>query len=239
MKKNVLPTRILPLSILACLSGCERTEQAYFPLQEGASWEYRVTTEDMDMEKQFIEIVQNEATREIDGESVFTRNVNDSVLYFYRPDDAGIHRIGMKRPTDINTLYEEQTHFVLRYPLQAGTSWEQETVTGVLAVVMDPFRRHYKLRTPVQMTYTVDNVDSKVQVEAGYFEQCVEVTGLGKTRVDADKAIGTINITVASTDWYCPGVGLVKSERVESTDSRILYRGDFEMELISYQMPGW
>ena len=219
---------------LLLLQACGSEDISYFPLQEGKSWEYKVTTQDMDMQKQSVELITNVAPRNLDDKNVSTRSVNGELLFFYEKADEGVRLVGMKRPKDINTVYEKKEHFVLKLPLQEGTSWEQETITGVLAVVMDPFRRHFKLRTPVQMRYTVKNVDSTVKVSAGHFTQCAEVVGLGKTKVDPDKSLGQMIITVASTDWYCPGVGLVKSERVESTDNRILSRGDFNMELLKY-----
>ncbi len=222
------------LSLL--ISACNEKDEVYFPLSEGKYWTYTLTTQDMDRRSEFKKLVTNGPIETVDGQQAYSRNVNDSLLYFYTKDEDGIRQIGSKRPTDINTIFEKQDHFVFRLPLEKGRSWEQDSITGVLAVVMDPFRRHFILNTPVHMRYTVDNVDSTIDVPAGKFNDCAEVKGLGKTRVTPDKSLGTVNIEVTSSDWYCPTVGLVKSERLESTDNKILTHGTFLMELESYSV---
>ncbi len=188
----------------------------------------------MDVEKNYIQYVVNKPTYLIDGQKIFIREINDRTQYLYKDTKKGIRRVGIKRKLDINTTLKKEAFYVMKYPLETGTSWEQETMTGVLEVVIAPFRRHYALHTPVQMKYTIDGIDEVVNVPAGRFERCIQVLGLGKKKVEADKTIGIVDVTVETSDWYCPHVGLVKSQRDERTTSAVLVKGDFLMELESF-----
>lgn len=222
--------------LLAGLSACNEQDVEYFPLNEGKTWQYHVVTHDMDLEKNYKQHIVNGPVRMIDEVKAYTRKINDGTDVFYEKTAEGIRRIGIKRELDINTLFEPEDHYVIRFPLAVGTQWQQETITGVLGVVMDPFRRHYELHTPVKMNYTIESLDENVSVAAGKFNRCINVKGIGTSHVTADKSIGTIDVTVSSSDWYCPNAGLVKSWREESTSSNILVKGDFLMELEKFSM---
>lgn len=227
---------ILIITLLPGFSACNEKDVEYFPLQEGKTWQYHIVTHDMDLEKNFKQHIVNGPERIIDEVKAYTRTINNGTALFYEKNAEGIRRIGIKRKLDINTIFEPEDHYVIRFPVVVGTQWQQETITGVLGVVMDPFRRHYELHTPVQMNYTIESLDESVSVAAGKFNRCISVKGIGTSHVTADKSIGTIDVTVSSMDWYCPNVGLVKSWREESTTSNILVKGDFLMELEKYSM---
>ncbi|MFK8067298.1 MAG: hypothetical protein AB8D52_03555 [Gammaproteobacteria bacterium] len=217
------------------LSSCSQSDVEYFPLAAGKSWQYRVVIHDMDLEKKYKQFYINEPPVEIDGNKVFPKKINDGTQYYFEHSDQGIRRVGAKRKLDINTTLEKKNYFVIKYPLEVGTSWEQESITAVLEVVIAPFRRHYALHTPVKMKYTIDSLDQKVKVAAGQFENCLKVVGVGTSlSVEAEKTIGTVDVTVESSDWYCPNIGLVKSQRKERTTSTVLVKGDFLMELETF-----
>ena len=229
-----------PLSVLgsiffiASLTACQDEDVSYFPLMEGKQWQYRVVTHDMDLEKKYKQLVVNQASYTEAGKEIFLRKVNDEAQYLYETTDQGVRRIGVKRKKDINTVLEEEDFYAIKFPIEVGTSWRQETVTGVLEVVIAPFRRHYALHTPVQMKYEIAAINEQVKVPAGRFTNCIKVTGTGGRKVEAEKTIGIIDVTVKSSDWYCPNVGLVKSQRDEKTSSTVLVKGDFLMELESF-----
>ncbi len=231
--KKIIKVLLLSVSLFA-LSSCNDSDIEYFPLNQGKTWQYRIVTHDMDVEKKYKQLVVNEGQQQVDGENVFIRKINDEIQYLYKPEKEGIRRVGIRRKMDINTTLEKEDFYILKYPLEKGTSWQQETVTGVLEVVIAPFRRHYALHTSVPVKYTIESADEAVKVPAGRFEKCIKVTGLGTTRVEAEKTIGIVDVTVESSDWYCPDIGLVKSQREERTSSTVLVKGDFLMELESF-----
>lgn len=227
--------KILFTVLFFCLTACGSDKDIeYFPLNEGRNWQYLVILHDMDVEKKYKQYVVNKAPQQIDGSKIFIREINDGTQYLYESTDEGIRRVGIKRRLDINTVSEKEDFYTIKYPLETGTRWEQETITGVLEVVIAPFRRHYALHTPVQMEYTIESIDEIVKVPAGRFEKCIKVAGFGSRKVEAEKTIGIVDVTVESSDWYCPNTGLVKSQRDERTSSTVLAKGDFLMELESF-----
>jgi hypothetical protein len=227
---NYRSVLILPIASLL-LTACQEQDEKYFPLQAGKSWQYQIVTQDMDLEKKYKRYVVNKGLEKVNDQNVYTREINDGILVYFEKKAEGIRQAGLKKKLDINTQYQQEDHYVLGYPLEVGTQWQQESITGVLEVVIAPFRRHYVLHAPVTMQYSITSLEEKISVPAGRFTDCIKVEGEGKARAKADKSLGNLKIKVKSSDWYCPEVGLAKSERLESTDSPVLVQGSFLMEL--------
>ncbi len=223
------------LGLLLMLSACSRAPTGYFPTEKGLSWQYAVTVTTMDLVKNSKYLVRNVGVDRLADRTVFVQETHNGAQSLYAISDEGVKRVGIRHKIDTRTQFEQQDHFLLRYPLQQGTRWKQMSSTAVLEVVIAPFRRHYTLQTPVKMFYEIQELLDSVSVKAGSFEHCIRVRGTGKTRVDADKSLGSLNIEVMHDDWYCRGVGLVKSQRTEKTDSTVLVQGRFEMELERFE----
>ena len=47
--------------------------------------------------------------------------------------------------------------------------------------------------------------------------------------------IGSIKITIKTSDWYAPNVGLIKSVRVEGTDSDLFGTSEMIQELEDFK----
>lgn len=58
-----------------------------------------------------------------------------------------------------------------------------------------------------------------VSTPLGKFYDCLLVRGKGNTKFIGDSEIGSIEINITSEEWYAKGIGLIKSTRVEETDS--------------------
>lgn len=218
------------------LTACQEQDEKYFPLQAGKSWQYQIVTQDMNMKKKYKRYVINKGSDKLNDQDVYAREINDVILVYFEKKEKGIRRVGIKKKLDINTQLEQVDHYVLGYPLEVGTQWQQETITGVLEVVIAPFRRHYALHAPVIMHYNITSLEENISVPAGRFTDCIKVEGEGKARAKADKSLGNLKIKVKSSDWYCPEVGLIKSERIESTDSPVLVEGSFLVELEKFSL---
>jgi hypothetical protein len=54
-------------------------------------------------------------------------------------------------------------------------------------------------------------------------------------RVYADPVSGWRDMPLATTEWYCPGTGLVKLERSEPAQTAFLTGGTRTLELESWQ----
>ena len=49
-------------------------------------------------------------------------------------------------------------------------------------------------------------------------KNCIQIKGLGETNF-IDREIGSIKIKILTNEWYAPNIGLIKSIRVEETDT--------------------
>jgi hypothetical protein len=85
------------------------------------------------------------------------------------------------------------------------------------------------------MVYTIEAVDEKVAVRAGHFERCLRISGKASLRLFADPVQGWRDVPLTTTEWYCPGPGLVKLRREEPIGSTFLTGGTLTMELIEWQ----
>ncbi len=213
------------------LSACTQNGEEYFPTRKGLSWQYAITVTTMDLVKQSKYLLWNVGMHRLADQEVLVQESHNGAQYLYAIGDEGVKRIGIRHKMDIRTRLEEQNYFLLRYPVEQGTHWNQMSTTAVLEVVIAPFRRHYALHTAIEMNYVIEELLAQVSVKAGTFDDCMRVHGTGTKRAKADKSLGTLHIEVIHDDWYCRGVGLVKTQRLEKTDSRVLVQGRYEMEL--------
>ncbi len=222
---------ILIASLLLLTACSEQQDNSFFPLEKGLNWQYASTVTTMDLVKQGKYLVRNMGADTHEGRSVYLQESHNGAQYLYDVSEQGVKRVGIRHKLDIRTRFEPQGYFTLKYPLVKGTEWRQSTTTGVLEVVIAPFRRHYALHAPLELRYELIEPNLTVSVKAGRFSDCVHIRGQGKTRADADKSLGNLHIEVTEDNWYCRGVGLVKTERLEKTDSRVLVQGKYQLEL--------
>ena len=72
-------------------------------------------------------------------------------------------------------------------------------------------------------------------MRAGRYEGCLRVKGVAALRLFADPVAGWKDLPLTTTEWYCPGVGLVRLERDEPAGSSFLIGGRLTMELLAWQ----
>jgi hypothetical protein len=72
-------------------------------------------------------------------------------------------------------------------------------------------------------------------VPAGRFEKCLRLEGTGLLHVLADARVGASEVPVTHTEWYAPGVGLVKLVRSETLDTQAIVGGTITMELTAFE----
>lgn len=226
---------VMVLTSVSLGGGCsDSSNHEYFPLKPGFNWEYALHSKTMLFESHAKYIVDNIGPAMRDNVRTAAQKVQGGNVYYYRIEPDGIHRIGIRRAEGSTLKDSKRDLLVLPSTLNVGASWSQATVTGVLQTEVDPFRRIYNLRATVPMTYTVESVADIVRVPAGRFTHCLKVHGAGNVRVRPDKTLGLLSVHVENTDWYAPGVGLVKTVRRESTDNHWLANGRYTLELVRF-----
>lgn len=226
------------LALAFCLSACDKKAgtDSFFPLNEGRSWDYRVTRKLSDDSDPQIDRLNFTARGQqtLDSGPAMRRHSDNGVDYWLRSDDSGIYRVASKNPLENDPKADNPPRYVLRKPFVIGTQWEASTVAYVLQRRNEVPKEIRYTQKPVMMTYRIDALGEKIETPAGKFDGCIRVAGEAKIKLYVDAQFAWRDIPLFSTEWYCPGVGLVRMERVETSPSKFMIGGSMSLELTSW-----
>lgn len=203
---------------------CKSDIETYFPLGEKRMWSYRVDIIpeiekkiifkkiSSGLEKQKIQLLENE-------EDIYAYPIQreNQSIYFYSYSKKGIKRLGYQEASGDKFIFDKKDRFVIKYPLEKGNSWNSISKT-YLTLRRYPYF-DYKAITDFNILHEIVSTSDVVQVPAGKFKNCLKINGFGETSFLADREIGSINIRINTTDWFAPNIGLIKSVRIEQTDT--------------------
>lgn len=225
---------LLPLA--ACQGPPAST--SYFPLEAGHRWEYTSTTEreNNTSDRETLQLsTLGEETVEGHG-SAYRRRSDSGVDYWLQADASGIFRIASKTDIAAEPEPDKERRYVLKTPLAAGTEWRATTTAYILERRQEFPREIRHTHAPVVMTYTIEAAGDAVDTPAGHFDDCLRVQGKAAMRLFADPVMGWRDMLLATTEWYCKGVGLVKLVRREPAEgATFLTGGTLTMELTQWQ----
>lgn len=229
-------------TVLLVLAGCRGGNQtAYFPLDPGMNWHYRVTSEIKNLGKEHSEmLVANRGTMTVDGQKVAPRMYQDGHIYYYVAQDDGILLVA-DRALGQETKPAQPDQFALKYPLDTGTSWPVHSQTYLLrrqifsptAVIMVP------ITAPIDITYSIEGKTDTVKVPAGVFHDCLRLHGTASAVRDLGERIGDAEVKIDTTEWFAPGVGLVKMVRSEDSHPESPASGTMTIELERMDKKSW
>jgi hypothetical protein len=235
MQRSLFQRSFYCLLVLCTGTGCGDQATSYFPLDDGRYWQYRIHRTTMDGSVTQKYLIETLPSRELNGAKVNAKQTIDGHQYFYHADTTGVRRVAQKLRTDAEILLNTPHDIVLPADPIIGANWQQVSQTSVLESAHAPWESLYRLAQPVTLDYVVESTSETVHVSAGTFDDCLRVVGHGKVAVEIGNYIGRAEIAVTVTEWYAPGVGLVRSERSETTDAAALKHGALVMELESYR----
>ena len=205
--------RLAPLLLLILLlPACGRqTDSGYFPLEKGGAWEYTITYKVRgEMRTQKL-IYRNGGTVKAQDQRYYVRiNLNGKREY-YRKTKDDIYRVDP---------ISGKHHTVLVLPPDKGQEWHSDSkirVLDITGVYTPTFRA--RIVNPVDLTYRIEATDDEVTVPAGTFSNCLRIRATGSLfpGQTLQENLGMQSINVDETEWYAPGVGLVKVVRREFT----------------------
>jgi hypothetical protein len=235
--------RYLALPLLISLvswvtTGCNKPapSHTYFPLEAGHRWTYKTTTdwENLVLERSSITL-STEGQEQVEGQAVWRRRSDQGVDYWLGLDSTGIFRFATKSDLDEQPKLDDKKRYVLKEPLQVGTSWQSST-TAYLLHRRQEFPREIRHTHPaVPMTYSIEAASETVSTPAGSFSGCLRVKGVAVVKLYADPVVGWRDIALETQEWYCQGIGLVKLVREERAGSTFLNGGTYTMELTQWQ----
>ncbi len=232
---------MLALAGIAAAAGCRETDPGYFPLEEGWSWGYRVMVDTKNLGKaSYRSYVFNLPSQALADKQVVPRLLHDGRVYYYAEDAGGIRRVASRAGQD-DTALAAPDHYVLKQPLEPGNSWRVASESHLLRrqVFYTRGLKTLGISAGLELEYTIEAVDDVVTVPAGTFTRCVRIRGVGETTYDLGHPFKTITIEVESTEWFAPGVGLVKLVRREDTRPAHLFSAEMVQELEVFDRDTW
>jgi len=236
-----LPAALVLSFLPVVFASCGPTGSDYFPLTPGWSWTYRITSDIRNVSKTSGHmLVVNGKPITVDGQEATPRMYQDGHVFYYATQDDGVILIA-DRPAWHVAAPAQPEQWVFKYPLAVGTTWPVDSETHLLrrqlfgptAVVSVP------VVAPISITYTVDALDDVVKVPAGTFRNCLRLSGHGEGVVYMGERIGEVNVTIETTQWFAPGVGLVKIERMEDSRPESPAAGSMTVELEAIDTGSW
>jgi hypothetical protein len=218
---------------IGCLfAGCSRAPDSYYPLAAGKYWRYGMTYHTMDGNFKGIYAVENLGRKKENDHEIHVRRLLDGSSDFLRIDDQGIHLTGREK-TDGERV--DLDHQIFQFPLVVGKEWQDTTISRALIKTGPPQKTEFHISAEVPVTARIESMTDVVSIPAGTFVACMRISLKGNAFTDAGNYVGLTIVNIEETDWYAPGVGLVKSIRKESTPSKALDRGEIILELESYR----
>jgi len=227
---------LLGLILSLMLSACEKApDNPYFPLDAGYVWQYRMHEHNRLVDRTLPLSVENVGSRTRNGERYWVRRTSEGNEYWLQAKH-GIERAATRTWLQTEPEDEDPRQLVLPGSIVEGMEWDAKTRPYILERA-EPFRERFTQdeSKAISLRMRVAAVDDVVTVPAGRFEHCLRVEGQGRLYVLADARIGASEVIVTQTEWYAPGVGLVKLERSEPLSTQAIVGGEVSLELMSFE----
>ena len=223
------------VAVLA-LTACSRKSEDYFPLEQGRYWEYRLKVSVLGHDAVQKQVYKIQGDGKLDGKSVVIREYPGGGHGYFRTTGDGVERVASAGLLSDGLKRDPPDRYVLKMPYRAGTQWKSTSRLSLIeSRTFEPSDRIIPLHIPVHMRYAIEANDDKVSVPAGDFTHCLRVHGTGFLTILVDRGYHRADIQVDEIDWYAPGVGLVKSQRTEASQSYFLKTGTYLLELQHFQ----
>jgi hypothetical protein len=199
----------------------------YFPLGKGAAWEYAISYKVRGERHTQRLIFSNGDPVVVNDKRYYPRiGLSGKREYFRRTDSGILH---------VDPVSGKQSQ-VLKFPLKKGQTWQADSKIKVLEVT-GAFTPTFRARiiNPVTLTYRIEDSDDTVSVAAGTFRHCLRIRSRGSLFAGKtlQQFMGINSIDIDQTEWYAPGVGLVKTVRQEYTAPGE-FKNIYTRELVSY-----
>lgn len=233
VSRNGEGTNPIPMALClfgVCLffvSSCDAPDTDYFPTTPGYEWAYdivRSNPESLDPVTQK-SIVRNLGIETIDGVPYYPKIYANGRKYLFAKSADGISRVAPG---------ESGANLVIGYPLNAGSEWRAATRLYLFDLPKKLENSWDRISSRLTLDYGITSLDDAVEVPAGYFTNCLRLDAIGFLALPRRLMLGVRYIKVEQTEWYAPGVGLVKMTRNEYALPN-LYPGEYTQVLTSFK----
>ena len=229
-------------SIFFLLIGCQQkiAKDDYFPLHKGLTWHYQVTKSLTDQKTVFFDYhVENTGKINNDehypNDDIYVRHTSDGTDYFFIQDDVASYRVAKRTIVEQTPRFDETLRQIIpsAQAMEVDSSWTNNT-KAYLIYTVPPHIMRKDIGSNLSMLFQVVAKDETVTVPAGTFKHCIKIVGTAEFSFFADAVQGYKTVPVTQTEWYAPGVGLVKLERDEELNQSLFKGGKLSYELLEF-----
>ena len=230
--------RILLLGAVITCSACGKQEQSYYPMDPGYRWLYHISLETMEGVSSQKRAISSLPARESENSLDFVHRSVTGIETLYRDSDRGRERTGFLVPDGNISRFIEDPVLILPKQLEIGIQWDSVIQTQALKRKGTPGETFgFELLATVPISNRVVATDEVVKVPAGKFRNCLKIESQGSVAHAGNQYNVTTMISVTQTQWFAPGVGLVKSSIIEKSTNEAFSQGALNMELESFKTP--
>ena len=222
-----LRTRSLGALVVLLLFSCSSPDTSYFPTAPGNEWTYDISRTAPDMHQPLIQksIVRNLPPGTVDGITYYPRAYANRAIHYFTISAGGISR---SKPG------HEGADPVIVYPLSVGTEWSGGSRLYLFDLPKKLEGAWNNISSNLELDYTITSLEDSVDVPAGHFPRCLRIDAVGFLDLPTRLMLGIRIIKVEQSQWYAPGVGLVKMTRREYAIPN-LYPSEYTQTLTSFK----
>ena len=223
------------LLAVVSLTGCTRHDSNYYPLEPPRWWYYEIHETVLDEARESRYLMLNAGTAELAGETVYLQSAQAGSLDYLHYRGDGVERLASRRPGMPGPMRDDAARIILPESLDSDQPWRVRSTLGLIeSRTFEPLDRLIVRRLGVELEKKISARDVELTMAAGNFDHCLQIDGEGHTFVPTDRGNAEAAVVVRTSEWYAPGIGLVKLERSESSDSPFLKSGHQVWELADF-----
>ena len=210
------------LLLIFLLFSCKKNEH-FSSLKTGQTLHYDIKF--IDKEKITKKYKQSYFLKESDKrKSVLVRSDGKVIKYEKEPQRLILKDVQYLFPGLVDRPKEklefERENIVYQMSLEKNKSWNTNDLTTL--VVKLGYDRIYRTLLPIDIENKLISLNETVKIKNKILENCIKIEGFGQTSFFPGAPLGKIDITIKKTEWYAPGLGLVKLIREEISDSETM-----------------
>lgn len=227
--------RTLPIALCALLGACSQAPAPddFFPLGTGLSWRYQVTRAFKSRTDRAAFSEVNLQRVDFDGLEATVRRTGEDNHYYVARRGDGVYRVAKRNVAQTAPRKDKAPRLILPLPPRVGATWSSHSQPYALRRI-HPYEDSLTRGVGFDMTYQLVADDDTVEVPAGRFEHCLRVEGSAQLSIYSDARRGYQEIPIRTTEWYAPGVGLVKLVREEPLDTDVFQGGTITLALSQF-----
>ena len=180
----------------------------YFPIHPGYQWEYDISRKTPIPLEPVLQksIVLNLKAETRAGVRRYPKRYANGGKHFFTKSATGVWHDGGGENGRVQ---------LIAYPPEPGTEWSAPSRLYLfdLPKKLDGSRK--LIGRDLTLDYAIASRDETVEVPAGRFFDCLRIDAVGFLDLPRRLMLGIKIIKVKQTEWYAPGVGLIKKTRQE------------------------